>query len=200
MSLYRHASRGLRTLFRKDVVERELDDEMRHYLEQSARAHMRAGMTPEDAARAARIEFGGLDAAKETVRDGGWEARVETLVRDVRYALRSLRRNPAFTAVAVATLALGIGATTAMFSVINAVLLRPLPYRDAGRLALIYTDDTKRGLHEEATAFRTIADWRTDTRAFQDIAFFNAGRVTLGTDDDRERSRRAFVSENLFSV
>src|SRR5204863_6776033 len=131
---------------------------------------------------------------KERVRSIWWDAGVETLLRDIRYGGRSLRRNPGFTTVVLLTLTLGIGVNTAMFSVVNAVMLRPLPYRDAGRLALVWTDDTHRGLHREGTAFLTVLDWRRENRTFADIAFFNAGRVTLSGNGTLERTRDAAVS------
>src|SRR5215831_6290049 len=202
MSLFRAARLGLRSLFNKRAADDALDDEIRHYLEMATREHMRAGMSQAAAERAARIEFGGVEATKEHVRAGAWEASIDVLARDVRYAIRGLRRSPAFTAIAIITLALGIGATTAMFSVINAVMLRPLPYRDGSRLALIFTDDARRGLHEERTAFRTVTDWRAESRAFEDIAYFTVGRSTLvdAASGDRERTRSALASSNLFSV
>jgi predicted permease len=200
MSLLRTITSGLRTLFRKEEVERDLDDEVTQYVEAATQAHMRAGLSREAAARAARIDVGGVEATKENVRSSGWDATVETVLRDVRYAARGLVRNPGFTIVVLLTLTLGIGVNTVMFSVVNAVMLRPLPYRDAGRLALVWTDDARRSLHEENTAFATIIDWRNESRTFDGIAFYSAGRMTLSGSAGRERSRGAFVSGNLFSV
>src|SRR3954451_18653517 len=168
---------GLRTLFRRDAVERELDDELRQYLELSTQERIDAGLPPDAAARAARVEMGSVAATKEQVRSGRWETHVESLWRDVRYALRGLRRNPGFAAVVVGTLALGMGANTVMFSVVNAVMLRPLPYHDPNRLVLIWTDDVRRGLHREGTAYLTIIDWKKRNHAYSDIAFYSTQRV-----------------------
>ena len=204
MSLLRAVTSGLRSLFRKQDVEQELDDELRHYVEMAVRDKMQSGVSRQVAERAVRIEMGGVEPTKERVRSGGWEAGVATLWQDVRYGIRGLSRAPGFAAIAITTLALGIGATTAMFSVVNAVLLRPLPYRDPGRLALIWTDDARRGLHREATAFRTISDWRETSRMFSEIAYYSTERVAAMTNDassgGAQRTRNALVSGNLFSL
>jgi putative ABC transport system permease protein len=203
MSIWRSVRAGLRKLFRRADADRDLDDELRHYLELSISEKTRAGLSRDDAERAARIEMGGLQQSKETVRSAGWEAELETFAQDIRYAARSLRRSPAVSIAVILTLALGVGANTTMFSAVNAVMLRPLPYRDAGRVALLWTDDVKRGLHREQTAYRTITEWRERSRAFQNIAFFSRGRVTPLRDGDanaRGRSLGAPVSGNLFSV
>lgn len=197
---FRFISAGLRRLLHQDVVDRELQEEIDHYLALSAREKVRRGTSQADAERAARIQFGGVEAVKDQLRASGWESAVDTLWRDVRYATRGMRRNPGFTAVACITLALGVGATTAMFSVVNAVVLRPLPYHDARRLVQIWTDDRGRGLHREHTASRTIADWRDANHTLTDVAFYNAGRATIGEGTSRERTRGVFVSGNLFSV
>jgi predicted permease len=125
---------GFHALFRKHRVEEELDEELRAYLETSIEQKMDTGMAREDATRAARAEIGSLEAVKDHTRDVGWEARLDSLWRDVRYAARTLRRSPAFSVIAILTLALGIGANTAIFSVINAVMLRPLRVERPGDL------------------------------------------------------------------
>jgi predicted permease len=200
--VWRTVRAGLRALVRRDAVERELDDEVRHYLDMATEEHIRAGMTPEAAARAARVDMGGVEATKERVRTTGWEAHVEGLWRDVRYALRSMHRKPGFTAIATLTLALGTGVNIVMFTVVNAVMLRPLPYRDGRRLVLIWTDDVRRGLHREPTAYTTITDWAARNHTFTGIAFFATERVApiAGNPAVRGRSRSALVSGNLFAI
>jgi putative ABC transport system permease protein len=190
---------GLRRLFRRADAEGELSDEVRHYLEESTRAHMSRGLPRAEAERAARMEFGGVESAKEAVRDAGWESGIDGVLRDFRYALRGLRRNPSFTIVAVATLALGLGATTAMFSVVNAVVLRPLPYADPSRLVMLWTDDVRRGI-QDATPYRTTVDWQEQTRSLAGIGTFAATSSVLIGGGTRERVASAFVSASLFRV
>src|SRR5688500_10400779 len=201
MSILRSVLAGMRTLLRKETVEQELDDELRHYLAMATQEKMRAGMTRDAAERAARIEMGGLEANKNDVRSGGWEAKLASLGQDIRVAFRALRHSPAFALIAIASLALGIAANTAMVSVMNAVMFRPLPYHDAGKLALIWTNDVRRAIPREATASATITDWQTRNRTFTDIAYFTTQRVTpTSIDRGRTRSRNALVSANLFPV
>jgi predicted permease len=199
----RSLTAGLRTLLGRKDVDREIHDELAHYLEEARDERLRAGLTPADADRAARAEIGSMTSAGEQALSGHWEARVESFLKDIRYGLRAIRRSPGFAAAAILTIALGTGANTAVFSVVNAVMLRPLPWRDAGRLALVWTDDAKRGLHREATAYRTIADWQTSSRKFEQIAYFSTQRVAPMSNDPgggRGRSRSALVSANLFDV
>jgi predicted permease len=178
----------------------ELDEEVRAHLEAAIRERIERGESREQAEAAARRAFGNIGLVQEVTRDvWGW-ASLDRLAQDVRYGLRMLRRAPGFTAVAVLTLALGIGANTAIFSVVNAVMLRPLPYRDPGQLAMLWTDDTKRGLHEEATSFVTYTDWRAQSRHFADLALFGGNALTLTSEDEMERTRGEFVSAHLFNL
>jgi hypothetical protein len=162
MSLLRSIAGGLRSLFRKERVEEEMDEELRGFLEMAAEEKMKQGMSRKDALRAVHLERGNLEVAKETVRAAGWESLVETLWQDLRFGLRMLRKNPGFTAVAVLTLALGIGASTIIFSIIHAVLLTPLPYRDSNRMVVIYDREA------HATGLSKLMDLYQDFEAYRD--------------------------------
>ena len=126
---------------------------------------------------------------------------MDSVTNDLRYALRTLRRSPSFTTIAILTLALGIGANTAMFSVVNAVILRPLPYQDPDRLAMLWTNDPKRDIREEGTSYPTFLDWRSQSRAFADMAICSRGNpVTLTGGNEPERVMGEAVSANLFPL
>ena len=140
MSLLRNLAGGLRSLLRKQQAEREMDEELREYLDAAVLAKMRRGMTREDGVRAARMDMGGAEKVKEQIRAVGWETFVETLWQDLRFAVRLLRFNPAFAAAAILSLALGIGANTAIFQLLDAVRLRTLPVKRPEQMARITID------------------------------------------------------------
>src|SRR6186997_1003453 len=127
MSLWHQVTRGARVLTRRTAADDELNDEIRHYRDEAEAAALNDGLSPADAHRAARLQVHDVAAVREEVRASGWEDTVNTVIADLRYAARRLRRAPAFTAVAVVTLSVGVGAATAIFSAIRAVLLDPLP-------------------------------------------------------------------------
>src|SRR5580658_9084540 len=134
MSVLRSLIEGLRSLLQRRRVGEELEEELNGFVEMAIEEKMKRGMSRAEAARVVRLERGSFEGTKEAVRSAGWESVLETCWQDLRFGLRTLRKSPGFTAVAVLTLALGIGANTAIFSLINALMLRTVPARDPGTL------------------------------------------------------------------
>jgi hypothetical protein len=134
MGLLANVVSGLRALMGRTRVEHEMDEELRSFLEASRADKRRAGMTPEQAGPAARVEMGSTNAVKHHIRSAGWETSAENLCQDLRLSVRKLAKRPGFTLVAVLSLALGIGANTAIFTLINSVLLKQLPVRSPKEL------------------------------------------------------------------
>ncbi len=199
-SLIRSITGGLRSLFRKERENQELEEELSGFLEMAVEEKMTQGMSRKDALRAVRLERGSLDITKEIVWSARWESFVETLWQDLRFATRMLRKSPGFTAVAMLTLALSIGATTALFSVVEAVLLRPLPYNEASRLAVLWTDNLRQNLHQERTSYPNFEDWRSQNTTFDDMAFASAFTVNLTAGEEPERLVAGRTSANLFAL
>src|SRR2546422_213729 len=160
-------------LFNKQSKDRELDEEIESHLQLHIEDNLRLGMTPEEARREATIKLGGIESTKEAYRDQRGLPALETLWKDVRYGARMLRKNPGFTAVAVLTLAMGIGANTAVFSVINATLLRPFPYENPERLIILQERNAGGGLQD--ASYLNFADWRSQSALFESMAAQRGG-------------------------
>src|SRR5579864_4935253 len=161
----------LRALFRKDGLDQELSEEMAFHLEKQIEQNIAAGMSVEDARFAAMRRFGSVEQTKEDCRDAWGQRFIENLLQDLRYGLRQLRRNPGFTAVAVLTLALGIGANTAIFSVVNAVVLRPLPYSHSDRL--VWIAESIPALKSEVATGGDYVDWKDQNHTLDRIAAYD---------------------------
>ena len=149
-------------LFGREARDRDLAEELESHLQMHIEDNIRAGLSPEEARRRALVKLGGLEQAKEQYRRRRGVPVIEDLWQDLRYGARGLLRQPAFTLVAVLTLALGIGANTALFTVINAVLLRPLPFPEPDRLVNLY--ETFKPDGESAVSVPNLRDWRSSTR------------------------------------
>ena len=158
---------------------------------------MKQGMNRKDALRAVRLERGSLELAKEVVRSGGWEYFVETCWQDLRFTTRMLCKNPGFTSVAVLTLAVGIGANTAIFSVVNAVLLRPLPYEDSDQLIQLIEHDQKRGVDFDWVSFANFHDWAEQSKSFQYMAAYKFHGFNLTNVGEAQVLFGIKVSANL---
>ncbi len=193
----------VRSLFRRQAVETELDDELRFHFEQQIAKFVNSGLTPDEALRRARIDFGGLGQVKEECREARGVQVMETLLQDIRYGVRMLRKSPGFTAVALLTLALGIGANTAIFSVVYGVLLHPLPYRDPSRLIVLHETTPKVGT--VGVSYPNFQDWRAQSRAFSNMAAVVSVSLNLaGTDpagvDQPENISGSAVSPDFLSM
>ena len=188
----------LRNLFSFRRVEGDLDQEVHSHLEMLTEENIRSGMQPKDARRAARIELGGIEQVKEQVREerlGNW---LPSVISDCRYGVRQLRKNPSFTAVAVLTLALGIGATTSIFSVVYGVLLRPLPYPDPNRIMAVF-EVTSEG-RPSRVADPNFDDFRDQSRSFQAIAKYNDNVASVSGASQPTRTTVAGVSPDFLKV
>jgi putative ABC transport system permease protein len=158
----------VRSLFRRNVAEAELDEELRFHRQRQFDKYVKAGMTEAEALRRVRMHFGSVEQVKEECRDAWGVRLLETLVQDFRYGCRVLRKSPGFTAVALLTLALGIGANTAIFSVLYGILLRPLPFKDAARLIVLNETTPKVG--NVSVSYPNFLDWRGQNGVFSEMA------------------------------
>ena len=189
----------LRTLLQRSRVERELQDEIQFHLDEQAAEYRAVGMAPDEARASARREIGGITQVREECRDVRGVNFLETTFLDLRYAVRSLCQNPGFTAVVVVSLALGIGANTAVFSVVNAILLRPLPYEDPERIVVIHATDTQSGQLRARLAADYHA-WEEENEVFERIAYWINTDFIVKNDGGTQLIDGQRVSASLFSV
>jgi predicted permease len=197
MRTFHRITRGLTALFTRQQDDEELREELRTFLETAIEAKVADGMSRADAERAARLELGSAPAVEDWVRDAGWESRLESVWQDVRYAVRSLRRAPGFTLAAVATLGVGLGAASATYAIVHAVLLAPLPYPDGDRILQVRLRDRERGLYGAAAG--TIAALRRLPSVTAAAGAVGAERTLTGIDVPLLVSGEA-TTEEFFDV
>ena len=197
MKILRSFFRRLSSLFHRSQHERELHAELASHLQLHIDDNLRAGLSPDEARRAALLQLGGLEQTKERVRDQRSLPFLETLFHDLRYALRMLRHNPGFTTAAVLVLALGIGANTALFSIINGVLLRPLPYPQPQQLVTIR--ESKPNFATGSVSLPHFLDWQKDNRTFATMAAMRGGRSLVLTGlGDAEQLNCVMLTSGFF--
>jgi hypothetical protein len=179
MNFYRRILSKLHYLFAPHDAEQDFEDEIDAHLALLAGRFRAQGMTKEEAWRAARRQFGNSTSLKEARNEMQTFVWLETLWQDLRYGIRMLARNKGFAAVAVLTLALGIGANTAIFSVVNAAILRPLPYPDPARLAVLWGNVKRLRVERRGASYPDYRDWRDQSRSFEAMAAFDGAELAL---------------------
>jgi predicted permease len=190
----------LRALWNWRRNESDLDDELQFHLSEETDERAADGLSADEARLAARRDFGNVTLIREVTREAwGWGGS-ERLLQDVRYGLRAMRRQPAFSAVAVMTLALGIGSTTAILNVVNALLLRPLPFPEADRLVAVYATTPKLGVSRDTTSFLNFSDWSAQSRTFAAAAAFRPDPFFVTGDGTPEPIAGIRASHELFNV
>jgi putative ABC transport system permease protein len=198
MALLRTIATGLRSLFRKKQFVRELDEEVNAFLDMAAEEKMKQGTSREEALRSVRLERGSLEVSGEIVRSAGWESIVETSWQDLRFAARMLRKSPGFTSVAILTLALGIGASTSIFSVVDAVLLRPLPYANPQQIVRVWEQSLDG--HRMNLADPNFADFLAQNNTFDSLAVYGFGLSSVSGGSEPVRLDIAAVSRDFFKA
>ncbi|NIP59104.1 MAG: hypothetical protein GWM92_12470, partial [Gemmatimonadetes bacterium] len=201
MNVFRWLARRIRRLVSRDAVARDLDEEIHHHLELEARQLVREGLDPEEARRLARIRFGGVERTKERVRDARGGRWLEDGFQDLRYGLRSLRRDPGFAAIGVLVLALGIGSVVATTSLVHGVLFRPPPFEEPGRLVSVWYRLGSTGGERGRVPAPDVARLREDAAGLRGLAFLRVpSEGVLGGDGSARSVRVATVSPDFFSL
>ena len=189
-----------RNLFARSEVDRDLAEEIQSYIDLLTAEKIKMGMTPDEAARHARLEAGSVAALTEAVREQRRGALIETTLQDLRYGVRLLKRSPGFALLAVLTIGLGIGANSAIFSVINGVVRKPLGYPESDRLMFITTQFPTLNFDRFWVSAPEYFDFQEHTRAFSGVAAYATGAMNLSGGDQPERVNAAFVTANMFDV
>jgi predicted permease len=189
----------LRRFFQKEKSEKQLDAELQFHLERQIAGYVETGMSPEEARRRAKLEFGGLEPIKQDCREARRASFIETLIQDVRYASRMLRNNPGFTIAATVTLALGIGANTAIFSIVNAAILRPLPYKDSSRIVSLSTHAAMFPTFSLGLSWVDFQQIRSQASSLEEAAAYTDGIKTLTGKGDPVVLRISSVSDDFFA-
>lgn len=189
-----------RAFVKRRRLDRDLAEEIRFHLDMRARQNRAAGMTALEAAYAAHRRFGNPGGWKESLRDMWSLGIIESAINDVRYAARSLRKTPGFTAAAVLVIALGIGSTTAIFSVVNAVLLRGLPFTGADQLVMLWGNVQRQKVERRGNSYPDYLDWKAQANSFEGMAACTDGWLTLTGGDDPERMPAEWVSAGYFEL
>ena len=202
MSRARRTAAFLRRCFYRKQVEGELDEEIRAHFESLVERYAAKGLSDAEARRSVRLEFGGPEEVKQTVREQRVGAALEDGLQDVRHAWRVLRKSPGFTAVAILTLALGIGANTAVFSIINAVLLQPLPYFEADRIVQLESPGDEPDLLIRYISIPKVMAFREQVQIFEHVALYypGGGRMNLTGGDRPEQVAGMRVSSEYFPL
>ncbi len=199
MSVWNELTRRVRALLRREPAS-DLNEEVGFHLDMEARALERGGLSPLAARAEAHRRFGGVDRYTEELRDVRGGRIMDSLSQDARYALRVGKRFPAFTAIVLLTLGITIGANTAIFSVVDTVLFRPLPFPHGNELVLLYAQNPDKSLPRFGVSYADFLDWRQQTRSFTDIAAFSSASLTLLSGDDAQRLAGMAVTNNFFDV
>jgi len=200
MRWLQNLSNWLRSLTQRNTVEQELGSELRFHIERQVEENLAAGMSAQEARRAAVREFGSVEQVKEDCRDTRRVNYLENWLNDVRFGLRMLRKSPSFTFFAVAVLALGIAANSAIFSIADNVLIRPLPYRDTNRLVMVWEDASAYDFPKNTPAPGNFNDWKARNQVFEDVAAIANASLNLTGDGNPEDLIGKRVTANLFSV
>jgi putative ABC transport system permease protein len=188
----------LRSLFRREGMDAELDEELRDHIDRQTEENLLRGMRPEEARRAALVAIGGLEQSRQQVRDERTGTGLESVAQDLRFGLRQVRQSPGFGLAVIATLALSIGIATAVFSVLYAMVIRPLPYRDVSRIVALDTRSASGG--PQGPSWPEYVDWRRMARSFTAMAAYSEGMTGLESDAGPMALREVQGTDNFFDV